>query len=39
MFPSRPCKQSVLEAVSVFSRGASQSDDITLLVVRYRPAP
>jgi serine phosphatase RsbU (regulator of sigma subunit) len=26
----------VLDAVSAFSRGASQSDDITLLVVRYR---
>lgn len=29
-------QQSVLDAVSAFSRGASQSDDITLLVVRYR---
>ncbi len=37
--PVETLQQSVLEAVSVFSRGASQSDDITLLVVRYRPAP
>ncbi|MFZ0338901.1 MAG: SpoIIE family protein phosphatase [Terracidiphilus sp.] len=37
--PVETLQQSVLEAVSAFSRGASQSDDITLLVVRYRPAP
>lgn len=29
-------QQSVLDAVHTFTRGASQSDDITLLVVRYR---
>jgi serine phosphatase RsbU (regulator of sigma subunit) len=37
--PVETLQRSVLEAVSTFSRGASQSDDITLLVVRYRPAP
>jgi serine phosphatase RsbU (regulator of sigma subunit) len=31
-------QQSVLDAVRGFTRGASQSDDITLLVVRYRAA-
>lgn len=36
--PVETLQQSVLEAVRSFSRGASQSDDITLLVVRYRPA-
>ena len=36
--PLEVLQQSVLEAVRNFSRGASQSDDITLLVVRYRPA-
>jgi serine phosphatase RsbU (regulator of sigma subunit) len=36
--PVETLQQSVLEAVRNFSRGASQSDDITLLVVRYRPA-
>ena len=34
--PVEVLQQSVLDAVSAFSRGASQSDDITLLVVRYR---
>jgi serine phosphatase RsbU (regulator of sigma subunit) len=29
-------QQSILDAVRDFTRGASQSDDITLLVVRYR---
>ena len=32
-------KQSVLDAVSDFTRGAPPSDDITLLVVRYRATP
>jgi len=36
--PVEVLQQSVLDAVSAFSRGASQSDDITLLVVRYRSA-
>jgi len=31
-------EKSVLEAVQEFTRGAHQSDDITLLVVRYRAA-
>jgi len=34
--PVEVLQQSVLDAVSAFARGASQSDDITLLVVRYR---
>jgi sigma-B regulation protein RsbU (phosphoserine phosphatase) len=29
-------QQSILDSVKAFTRGASQSDDITLLVVRYR---
>ncbi|MGP8187626.1 MAG: SpoIIE family protein phosphatase [Terracidiphilus sp.] len=29
-------QQSILDSVKTFTRGASQSDDITLLVVRYR---
>jgi phosphoserine phosphatase RsbU/P len=36
--PVEVLQQSVLDAVSAFTRGASQSDDITLLVVRYRSA-
>jgi serine phosphatase RsbU (regulator of sigma subunit) len=36
--PVEVLQQSVLEAVSAFTHGASQSDDITLLVVRYRAA-
>jgi serine phosphatase RsbU (regulator of sigma subunit) len=35
--PVEALRQSVLDAVRSFTRGASQSDDITLLVVRYRP--
>jgi phosphoserine phosphatase RsbU/P len=35
--PVEILQQSVLDAVRNFTRGASQSDDITLLVVRYRP--
>jgi serine phosphatase RsbU (regulator of sigma subunit) len=31
-------KQAILDAVRAFTRGASQSDDLTLLVVRYRTA-
>jgi serine phosphatase RsbU (regulator of sigma subunit) len=34
--PVEVLQQSVLDAVSAFANGASQSDDITLLVVRYR---
>jgi serine phosphatase RsbU (regulator of sigma subunit) len=34
--PVEALQQSVLDSVSAFARGASQSDDITLLVVRYR---
>lgn len=34
--PVEALLQSVFEAVRIFTRGASQSDDITLLVVRYR---
>jgi serine phosphatase RsbU (regulator of sigma subunit) len=34
--PVEVLQESVLDAVSDFTRGASQSDDITLLVVRYR---
>jgi serine phosphatase RsbU (regulator of sigma subunit) len=36
--PVEVLQQSVLDAVRSFTRGASQSDDITLLVVRYRSA-
>jgi serine phosphatase RsbU (regulator of sigma subunit) len=36
--PVEALQQSVLDAVRGFTRGASQSDDITLLVVRYRAA-
>ncbi len=36
--PVEAVQQSVLESVRTFTRGASQSDDITLLVVRYRAA-
>lgn len=36
--PVEVLQESVLDAVSAFARGASQSDDITLLVVRYRAA-
>jgi serine phosphatase RsbU (regulator of sigma subunit) len=31
-------QKCVLEAVENFARGASQADDLTLLVVRYRAA-
>jgi serine phosphatase RsbU (regulator of sigma subunit) len=31
-------KQAILDAVRAFTRGADQSDDLTLLVVRYRKA-
>lgn len=34
--PLDKLQQSVLQAVQNFTRGASQSDDITLLLVRYR---
>jgi sigma-B regulation protein RsbU (phosphoserine phosphatase) len=34
--PLDQLQESVLHAVHAFTRGASQSDDITLLVVRYR---
>jgi phosphoserine phosphatase RsbU/P len=34
--PLETLKQSVLESVRNFTRGADQSDDVTLLVVRYR---
>jgi serine phosphatase RsbU (regulator of sigma subunit)/pSer/pThr/pTyr-binding forkhead associated (FHA) protein len=36
--PVEALKQSILDAVQVFTRGAKQSDDLTLLVVRYRAA-
>lgn len=36
--PVEALQQSILESVRSFSKGASQSDDITLLVVRYRKA-
>jgi sigma-B regulation protein RsbU (phosphoserine phosphatase) len=36
--PVEAVQQSILESVRAFTRGASQSDDITLLVVRYRAA-
>jgi serine phosphatase RsbU (regulator of sigma subunit) len=34
--PVEAVQKSILESVRAFSRGASQSDDITVLVVRYR---
>ncbi|MGA2752765.1 MAG: SpoIIE family protein phosphatase [Terracidiphilus sp.] len=36
--PVEELQQSVLDAVRDFTKGAEQSDDITLLVVRYRQA-
>jgi serine phosphatase RsbU (regulator of sigma subunit) len=36
--PVEQLQQSVFDAVRAFSKGADQSDDITLLVVRYRQA-
>jgi sigma-B regulation protein RsbU (phosphoserine phosphatase) len=36
--PIDALQQSILESVRRFTRGASQSDDITLLVLRYRAA-
>jgi phosphoserine phosphatase RsbU/P len=36
--PLDQLQKSVLEAVENFSRGASQADDLTLLIVRYRAA-
>ncbi len=36
--PLDQIQKSVLEAVENFTRGASQADDVTLLVVRYRAA-
>ena len=36
--PLETLKQTVLDSVEVFSRGASQSDDMTLLIARYRAA-
>ncbi len=36
--PVETLQQSILESVRTFTKGASQSDDITLLVVRYRKA-
>jgi sigma-B regulation protein RsbU (phosphoserine phosphatase) len=34
--PLEALKQTVLDSVEVFSRGANQSDDMTLLIARYR---
>jgi sigma-B regulation protein RsbU (phosphoserine phosphatase) len=34
--PLDTLKQAVLDSVEAFSRGASQSDDMTLLIARYR---
>ena len=34
--PLETLKQMVLDSVEVFSRGANQSDDMTLLIARYR---
>jgi serine phosphatase RsbU (regulator of sigma subunit) len=36
--PLRDLQKSVLESVDNFARGASQADDITLLLIRYRSA-
>jgi len=36
--PLETLKNSILESVQAFSRGASQADDITLLIARYRGA-
>jgi len=36
--PLEILKNSILESVQAFSRGASQADDITLLIARYRGA-
>jgi sigma-B regulation protein RsbU (phosphoserine phosphatase) len=36
--PVEELQQSVFDAVRDFTKGAEQSDDITLLVVRYRQA-
>ena len=32
-------QKTVLKSIETFTRGAAQADDITLLLVRYRPAP
>jgi phosphoserine phosphatase RsbU/P len=32
-------QKTILESVETFTRGAAQADDLTLLLVRYRPAP
>jgi len=37
--PLDELQKLVLEAVENFARGASQADDLTLLMVRYRAAP
>jgi phosphoserine phosphatase RsbU/P len=36
--PLETLKNNILESVQAFSRGASQADDITLLIARYRGA-
>ena len=36
--PLDQIQKAILESVGTFTRGASQADDITLLIVRYRPA-
>jgi serine phosphatase RsbU (regulator of sigma subunit) len=36
--PLDELQKTLLEAVENFSRGASQADDLTLLLVRYRAA-
>jgi serine phosphatase RsbU (regulator of sigma subunit) len=35
--PLRDLQKEILESVQAFTRGASQNDDITVLLVRYRP--
>ncbi len=36
--PLDQIQKAILESVGTFTRGATQADDITLLLVRYRPA-
>jgi sigma-B regulation protein RsbU (phosphoserine phosphatase) len=36
--PLEDLQKTILESVQTFTRGASQTDDITVLLVRYRAA-
>ena len=36
--PLEELQKAILESVQTFTRGASQADDITVLLIRYRAA-